>query len=516
MEKQPKILWIDDEVELLEPHLLFLQEKGYEITPASGVPQALELMETEQYSLALLDESMPGITGIEAIPMLKESDEALKIVMVTKNEEEHLMEEAIGKEISDYLLKPVHPSQVLLSLKKSLSSKDLIEKQTILSYQQEFRKLSMELMDIRSFEDWANHYKKLLSWELRLDKVEDTEFSDLLSSQKEEANILFGKFIEKNYPSWMTSKEKPVMSHTLFQQCIKPTLEKDKVLLLVVDNLRYDQWKTIEPLFTKYYQKESEDPYLSILPTTTQYARNALFSGLLPLEIQRRFPEKWVNDHEEGNKNEFEEEFLLDQMQRLGLRDKTISYIKILNADFERKILEDFSRYQNSDLLTIVYNFIDILSHAKTDNSIVDQLIRDDQTFRSLSYNWFENSSVIKLLKKAAEAGYKLIVTTDHGMVQVKKPHKIIGDRESSTNIRYKTGKSLSYGSGPVWSVNDPESIFLPKGHLSSTYVFAKNSAFLAYPKNYNHFVSYYKDTYQHGGISLEECIVPFVIMQPR
>ena len=373
-----KILWIDDEVDLLKPHIVFLENKGYSVTPVNNVNEALELIEKERFVLTLLDENMPGISGLEAIPMIKEKDNALKIVMVTKSEEEHIMEQAIGSQIEDYILKPVNPNQVLLSLKKILQSESLVEQKTIVDYQQEFRNLSMELSYLRTYQDWAEYYKKILNWEVKFDKVSDNEFADLLQNQKEEANIQFSKFIENNYEEWLHSNEKPMMSHTLFKEKVKPEVEKDKVLLLMVDNLRYDQWKVIEPLFTKFYNKTSEDYYFSILPTATQYARNSFFAGLMPSEIEKRFPNNWFNDNEEGNKNEFERDFLEDQMKRLGLSGKSMKYLKILNSDFERKILDDFNQHKNNDLLVIVYNFIDILSHAKTDNNIVNQLIRDD------------------------------------------------------------------------------------------------------------------------------------------
>lgn len=511
-----KILWIDDEIDLLKPHIVFLEKKGYDITPINNVNEALELVEQNSFHLVLLDENMPGISGLDAIPMIKALDSHIKIVMVTKNEEEHIMEQAIGSQISDYILKPVNPNQVLLSLKKNLHSDSLVEQKTILEYQQEFRTLSMELSNLSTYQDWAEYYKKILNWEIKFDKVFDNEFADLLQNQKEEANIQFAKFIEKNYENWLTSSEKPLMNHTLFKEKVKPVLENDKVLLLVIDNLRYDQWKVIEPLFTKFYNKTSEDYLFSILPTTTQYARNSFFAGLLPSEIEKRFPDKWFNDNEDGLKNDFEHDFLRDQMKRIGLQAKNSKYIKILNADFEQKVSEDFKQHKNNDLLVVVYNFIDILSHAKTDNTIISQMIRDDKTFRSLTLNWFENASILKMIKSAAQEGYKLVITTDHGMIYVKKPSRVIGDRETSTNIRYKTGKSLTYEDKDVWAISNPERLFLPKGNLSSKYVFAKNNIFLAYPKNYNHFVNYYKDTYQHGGISLEEIIIPFCVFEPK
>ncbi|MBT0548723.1 T9SS response regulator signal transducer PorX [Riemerella anatipestifer] len=511
-----KILWIDDEVDLLKPHIVFLENKGYQVTPINNVNEALEILDEESFSLVLLDENMPGISGLDAIPLLKEKNSAMKIVMVTKSEEEHIMEQAIGSQIADYILKPVNPNQVLLSLKKNLQSDDLVEQQTKQEYQQEFRNISMELSYLNTYEDWSNYYKKILGWEIKFDKVFDNEFADLLQSQKEEANIQFAKFIERNYENWLNSNEKPLMSHTLFKEKVKPEMQNDKVLLLMIDNLRYDQWKVIEPLFLKFYNKTLETSYYSILPTATQYARNAFFAGLMPSEIEKRFPDQWLNDNEEGNKNEAEQDFLKDQMKRLGLSSKTMKYIKVLNSDFEQKVLEDFHQHQNKDLVVVVYNFIDILSHAKTDNSIVNQLIRDDKTFRSLTLNWFENAPIMRLIRQAAESGFKLIITTDHGTIYVKKPSKVVGDRETSTNIRYKTGKSLSYEDSDVWAISQPEKLFLPKGNLSSKYVFAKNNTFLAYPKNYNHFVNYYKETYQHGGISLEECIIPFCVLEPK
>ena len=349
-----KILWVDDEIEMLKPHIVFLESKGYSVTPINNVNEALELIEENSFALVLLDESMPGISGLEAIPMIKNLDSSIKIVMVTKNEEEHIMEQAIGSQIADYILKPVNPNQVLLSLKKNLEQDTLVEQQTISEYQQEFRNLSMELSNLHNYEDWAEYYKKILNWEIKFDKVFDSEFSELLQNQKEEANIQFAKFIENNYEHWLNSNDKPLMNHTLFKEKVKPEVEKDKVLLLVIDNLRYDQWKVVEPLFTKFYNKTSEEYLYSILPTATQYARNSFFAGLLPLEIEKRFPDKWFNDNEDGNKNEFEFDFLKDQMKRLGLQGKSSKYIKILNADFERKILEDFNQHKNNDLLVFI------------------------------------------------------------------------------------------------------------------------------------------------------------------
>ncbi|MGM5629649.1 PglZ domain-containing protein [Apibacter raozihei] len=511
-----KILWIDDEIEMLEPHIIFLKNKGYEVSGINNAADALELIPKGNYQAVLLDENMPGIGGLEALQKIKEIDVRLPVVMVTKNEAEDIMEEAIGEQIADYILKPVNPNQVLLSLKKILKSEEIIEKKTVLNYQQEFRKISMDLMYAQSYEDWVQIYLKLIQWDLKFDKLSDLEMSHILQNQKEEANNLFSKFIENNYHDWLHSDQKPVMSHTAFKEVIRPVIsENKKVLLLMIDNLRYDQWKTIEPLFTKYFSSAKEKSYFSILPSATQYARNSFFAGLMPLEIEKKYPEYWIGENDEGHKNQYENELLSMQLQRLGLKGIRNKYFKILNAEFERKIYEEFkSHSSNADFITIVYNFIDILSHAKTNNNIVNELIRDDKTFRSLTYTWFENSSILKIIQLAAEDGFKVVITTDHGTIYVKKPSRVIGDKESSTNLRYKLGKNLQFEDKDVFVVNNPESYYLPKVNVNSKYIFVKENKFFAYPKNYNHFVNYYKDTYQHGGISMEEMIIPITILE--
>ncbi len=512
-----KILWIDDEIELLKPHSLFLEKKGYETQMINNATDALEIIPNENFSAVLIDENMPGMGGLEALQKIKEIKPQLPIVMITKNEEEHIMEEAIGSHIADYLIKPVNPNQILLSLKKILDSSKIITEKAVVNYQMEFRSIAMDMMNARDYEDWRDIYKKLVFWELELENIQDSEMAKILEAQKQEANSAFFKFIERNYYGWLHTDEKPVLSHTVFKDYAKPHLAKDKkTLLIMVDNLRYDQWKTIEPLFNQFYNVEKEQMYYSILPSATQYARNAFFSGLMPSEIEKRFPNDWLNDNDEGNKNQFEKEFLEDQMKRLGLSDLSTQYYKVLNSDFEKKILDEFHQYKNKNLTVIVYNFIDILSHAKTDNRIVSQMIRDDKTYRSTTKNWFENSYLLQIVKKAQEEGMKILLTTDHGTIYVRKPSQVVGDRETSTNLRYKMGRKLQYDEDDVFAVENAEDFYLPKVNMTSKYIFAKEDIFLAYPKNYNHYVNYYKDTYQHGGISMEEIIIPFVTLSPK
>lgn len=512
-----KILWIDDEIELLKPHAMFLKKKGYETQMINNAIDALEIIPHENFDAVLIDENMPGMGGLEALQKIKEIKPQLPIVMITKNEEEHIMEEAIGAHIADYLIKPVNPNQILLSLKKILDRNKIITEKAVGNYQQEFRNIAMDIMNARDYEDWKDIYKKLVFWELELESITDNQMSSILENQKQEANIGFFKFIERNYYDWMQTDEKPVLSDQVFKEWVKPHLSIDKnTLLIMVDNLRYDQWKAIEPLFSEFYNIEKEQMYYSILPSATQYARNAFFAGMMPAEIEKRFPNEWKNDNEEGNKNQFEKEFLLDQMKRLGLSQLSLQYFKVLNTDFEKKILDDFHQYKNKNLTVIVYNFIDILSHAKTDNRIVSQLIRDDKTYRSITKNWFENSYLLQIVKKAQEEGMKVLLTTDHGTIFVRKPSQVVGDRETSTNIRYKMGRKLVYDEDDVFVIDKAEDFHLPRVNVSSKYIFAKEDIFLAFPKNYNHYVNYYKETYQHGGISMEEMIIPFVTLSPK
>ncbi|RNL82241.1 PglZ domain-containing protein [Sinomicrobium pectinilyticum] len=511
-----KILWVDDEIDLLKPHILFLEKKNYTISTCQSGADAIEDVDKNSYDIVFLDENMPGLTGLETLTEIKAKRPNLPVVMITKSEEEYLMEEAIGSKIADYLIKPVNPHQILLSLKKNLDHSRLVSEKTTANYQQEFRKIAMDMAMVNSYEEWVGLYKRLLYWELELENIEDVGMVEILESQKTEANTQFGKFIEKNYPGWFSDDEGPVMSHTLFRELVVPELQKNTpTLLVVIDNLRYDQWMAIEDAVNVHYKSKNEVPYFSILPTATQYARNAIFAGLMPAEMEKLYPKYWKNDTDEGGKNLHEADFLHEQIRRLGL-DIKWEYHKISSLKAGRQLAQNFRSQKDNDLTVVVYNFVDILSHSKTEMEVIKELASNDKAYRSLTQSWFKNSPLLEIIQQSQQLGFKLLLTTDHGTINVKNPSKVIGDKETSLNLRYKTGRSLSYEAKEVFAAKRPKDIHLPSINMSSSFIFAKDDLFFAYPNNYNHYVSYYRNTYQHGGISLEEMIIPFIVLEPR
>jgi CheY-like chemotaxis protein len=513
---QAKILWADDEIEMMKPHILFLEGKGYSVDTVNNGADAVEKSQAINYDIIFLDENMPGITGLEALSRIKEEKPFVPVVMITKSEEEHIMEEAIGSKIADYLIKPVNPNQILLSLKKTLDHSKLISQKTNSNYQQEFRQLGMSLGNHLDAEEWVDIFKKIVYWDLELEKIEDSGMKEILSMQKKEANNLFCKFIENNYVDWIQGKEEaPQMIHTIIKDRVIKEVEGNNVTLLVIDNLRYDQWEILKPAIAKYFTIEQEDVIFSILPTATHYARNALFAGLMPSEIQKLHPKLWLSEEDEGGKNMFEKELLEANLKRLGKQYKW-TYNKITNYEAGKKLADQFNQYKENDLNVIVYNFVDMLSHARTDMKVIKELADDEAAYRSLTSSWFEHSPLQDILKKVADQGGRLVITTDHGTVRVNNPVKIVGEKATNTNLRYKVGRNLSYKEKDVFSIRNPQDVCLPKGNVSSEYVFTKESDFFVYPNNYNHFVQHYNDTFQHGGISLDEILIPFVVLQSK
>ena len=513
-----KILWVDDEIELLKPHILFLQNKGYDVETSNNGYDAVETVRSKPFDLIILDEMMPGMTGLETLPKIKEVRPMVPVIMVTKSEEENIMDKAVGSNIADYLIKPVNPNQVLLSIKKNVHQQQLVTEKTTADYRSEFGVISTSVSEARTFDDWIGLYRKLVNWEIQLNESDDRGVKEILAYQFDEANNQFAKFIRNHYESWFdgNTPDKPVLSHNLMKTKVFPIVDDNrKTTLLLIDNFRYDQWKMIAPILNPLFEVEKEEFYCSILPTATQYARNAIFAGLMPLAIDKLMPNLWLNDNEEGGKNMYEEEFLRRQMQTYGKNQK-LFFEKIVRPEAGKKLIDNINRVYNADFSVIVYNFLDILSHARTETEIIRELAENEAAFRSLTRSWFEHSDLYEIMRMVGEKGHRIIITSDHGTIRVENPIRIQADRETSSNLRYKTGRSLNYNSREVFEVTKPERIHLPKSNLTSTYVFAYNRDFLVYPNNYNHYVRYYKNTFQHGGISMEEMIVPFIVLNPK
>jgi DNA-binding response OmpR family regulator len=512
-----QILWADDEIDLLKPHIIYLEGKGHAITPAKSGDEALDLLEENSYDLIFLDENMPGLSGLETLTIIKEKYMNTPVIMITKSEEESIMEEAIGSKIADYLIKPVNPSQILLAIKKNIDATRLVEEKTTSNYQQEFRNISMSLASSLNKEEWYEIFKKLTYWELELERSGEQSVEQILEMQKSEANTQFFRFIKNNYKDWMQGEGAPLMSHNLIRKKVIPQMEDNKpTYLIVIDNLRYDQWKIIEPSVLEDFSVLKDEMYTSILPTATQYARNAIFCGMLPSEIQKRFPNMWKNDEDEGGKNMFESEFLADNLQRLGKGGCKHSYTKITNIAFGRKVVNQIPNMKNNDLNVIVYNFVDMLSHARTDMKMIKELADDDSAYRSLTASWFSHSPLKEIMKQIAKQKANLIITTDHGTINVNKPSKVIGDRSVSANLRYKQGKNINYQKSDVFEMTRPLDYYLPIQNVSSKYIFAKEDMYFVYQNNYNQFVQFYKNTYQHGGISMEEMLIPVITLKSK
>ena len=510
------LLWVDDEIEMLRAHIIFLEKKGYDVTTVNNGNDAIEECRKRNFDLVLLDEMMPGITGLETLQQIKEISPSTPIVMVTKSEEENIMDQAIGQKIADYLIKPVNPNQILLALKKNIHKKQIVTEVTQTGYRKEFQDIAMRIMDCSTLDDWKDIYRRLVRWELELSSA-DSDMTEMLAMQKEEANNAFAKFVRKNYLSWVApgTTQRPLMSPDIFKSRVFPAVNNgEKVFLVVIDNFRYDQWRTLAQDIGEMFDID-EDMYMSILPTATQYARNAIFSGLMPEQIERLFPDLWVDEDEEEGKNINEEPLVRTQIERYRRHD-TFSYHKINDSAGAERLIERLSELTKNDINVIVVNFIDMLSHARTESKMVRELANNESAYRSITLSWFRHSVMGELLKALSQTDSTVIVTTDHGSIRASKPIKIIGDRNTNTNLRYKLGKNLNCQSKEVFVVKNPHEAQLPAPNLSTSYVFATGNSFLAYPNNYNYYVSYYKDTFQHGGISMEEMLIPLVTLKKR
>lgn len=516
-----KILWADDEIAHLKAHILFLEQKGLQVVPVTNGEDAVAAVVEDEFDLVFLDEHMPGLSGLEALSRIKLSRPNLPVVMITKSEEENLMADAIGGQIADYLIKPVNPNQILASVTKLLKGRELVSQRVTVGYQQDFRNIGMAFFGEQSADEWIETYRKLTYWELQLRQSDERSMREVHEAQKAEANVNFGKFFTHNYLDWVNSSvgKRPTFSPDLLPTHVFPHLGQghESVFFLLIDALRFDQWKVMEPVFAQYFDVVQEGMYYSILPTATQYCRNAIFSGMFPMEISEKFPKYWVSDEEEGGKNQHEADFLQELILRSKLNIKH-SYTKIISNEDGKAFEQNIPNLMRNDFNAVVVNFIDMITHSRAEMNLVKELAPDEAAFRALAKTWLEHSSLLSALLKLRDRKVKIIISTDHGSVRVNKPLRIVGDRQTTTNLRYKQGRNLNYDADArlIYTVRKPQDARLPKSTVSASYVFALEDGYFVYPNNYNHYASYYKDTFQHGGICLEEVLVPVVTLQPK
>ena len=513
-----KVLWADDEMELLKPHLLFLQQKGYEVIPVISGDEALEVLQQDnRIQVVLLDENMPGLSGLETLLRIKKIRESLPVIMITKSEEEQVMEDAIGSKIADYLIKPVNPHQILLALKKVVDGGRLLDEKTQNDYRKTFAEMGARIQTAQTFSQWTELYSELVYWSLKLDQTSEKSMQEIGAMQLADANKEFVRFVERHYHEWLTQSAKaPIMSHTLLKSVLFPLLDSNTpVFLIVIDNLRLDQWRVLESIVSEYFQPELQGVYSSILPTATQYARNALFSGLMPGELQKKYPQYWVHDHQEDGKNQFEEPLLEAHLNRFGKETK-FTYHKITQLQAGKKLQHQIHNLFQHSLNVIVYNFVDMISHARTEMEVIRELAVDESAYRSLTKSWFVHSPLLEIIKSIAQKPSRIMITTDHGTMRVKNPIRVTADRQASTNLRYKLGKTMDYKLREVVECKNPGAWFLPQPFSGSRFIFARESDYFVYPNQFNQYAQHFKDTFQHGGISLEEMLIPYAVFKSK
>ncbi len=513
------ILWVDDEIDLLRSHIFFLKEKGFTVETATNGEDAIDLVRSKRFDLVFLDEMMAGMGGLQTLSLIKDVRPELPVVMVTKNETEGLMEDAIGTKISDYLTKPVNPSQILLTCKKFLEGKKITEQYVSRDYIKELQDISISLQSPMDADEWIQLYEKISNWSIELDAHPESGLQQTLADQVRECNVEFSKFVERNYRHWLEQKERPALSLDVVDRFVIPELQENKsVFLFVIDCMRLDQWLMFEEVLREYFTV-SKDFYYSILPTATPYSRNAIFSGAFPDEIEVRFPEIWEQwEDDDNSRNKHEPDFLnnLFQRRRINLKPEA-KYVKILDPDYGRGIEQNILSFMNNKLTAIVVNFVDMLAHGRSDSQLLKEIAPNESAYRSLTKSWFMHSSFLGMLRTLSrQKNATIVITTDHGSIRSLRNTKVVADRDASTNLRYKFGRNLKCDERHAIFVKNPKDFRLPRRGLTINYLIAKEDYYFVYPTDFHKYVTQYRDSFQHGGISMEEMILPAIKLLPK
>lgn len=527
----PRILWADDEIDLLKPHVLFLETKGFDVETVTNGADAVDRSERERFDVVFLDEQMPGLGGLDALERIKERRPEVPVVMITKSEEEHLMEDAIGRQIADYLIKPVHPKQILLTCKRLLEGDRIRGEQVQQDYLQAFGQLSARLGGPLDYTEWIDVYRQLVRFDLELQGADDG-VRQILDDQYRGANEAFSRFIEDEYPAWISASQegekpgetRPAMSHDIIGHSVMPHLgglateQARPVVFFLIDCLRYDQWLLFERTLQQAWEIETDWHY-SILPTATPYSRNSIFGGLLPIDLAKRFPQRFtadVRDDDEPSLNAHEEDFLRDLLDRRHRKDVRMRYEKLVSQSDGAAFADRVTDLLQVDLSAVVVNFVDILAHSRSDTRILREIAPDVPAYRGLTQTWFEHSWLSDVFRQLAEHDCTVVITSDHGAVRSLNATKVIGDRETSTSLRYKHGRNLKVDGREAIFVKEPETYGLPRAGINENYIFATEDRYFVYPTNYHKYQERYRDSFLHGGVSLEEVLLPIATLRPK
>ncbi|NOT33441.1 MAG: response regulator [Candidatus Eisenbacteria bacterium] len=514
-----QILWADDEIDLLRPHIKFLEQKGFAVTAVPNGEDALAALERQRYDVVLLDEMMPGLGGLGTLDAIKSRNHTLPVILITKSEEETLMDEAIGKRITDYLIKPVNPSQVFLACKRVFESDRLQDSQRARDYVGEMQR--WQAIDTRRL-DWAGWVDLTVEsarWDVLFDGINEEGLKQAHADFRRPLNLEFSRFIEDQYPRWVKdAAERPRMSHDVVRHAVVPHLKSGKrVVFVVIDCMRLDQWFTLEPLLEELFEIQ-HDYYCGILPTATPYARNAIFGGLLPIDLQRHHPDLWQeNSKDERTKNRFERQLLEHQLERLkATPEKGLKYLKIYEADEAQAVKRQIQTFSNLSLVAMVFNFLDILAHGRSESEILQELAPDEAAFRAVMRAWFTHSPLYDILRALSKQDVTVVITTDHGSVLCKRAALVYGNRDTSTNLRYKFGVNLNCDTKQAINARKPSDFALPDDGVNKNYVLCREDYYFVYPTRFHEFERQYRGSFQHGGVSIEEMVLPLMTLTPR